>query len=110
MLLRPLPVLFACQGCPQFGDRAHEVAVVLDRQGLAEAAWLGAPGRDELQLASKARSRFPVFAIDGCARRCACEWLAAHGAKAQRLFVLAAPGDSAESIAERIGERLANGG
>ena len=110
MVLRPLPVLFACQGCPQFGDMAHEVAAVLDTQGYAEATWLGTPGRDEAQLASKARSRFPIYAIDGCARRCACQWLGARGVKVQRQFILASPGDSAQSIAERIGERLANGG
>jgi uncharacterized metal-binding protein len=83
---------------------------VLDSHGFAEATWLGEPGRDEQQLVAKARSRFPVYAIDGCARRCACQWLAARGIKVQRQFILASPGDSAESIAERIGERLANGG
>lgn len=106
MVLRPMAVLFACQGCPQFGDTAHEVATLLDQRGYAEATWLGAPGRDEEQLAGKARSRFPIFAIDGCAKRCACQWLAARGVKAQRHFILASPGDSAAAIAERIGERL----
>jgi uncharacterized metal-binding protein len=108
-MVRPMPVLFACQGCAQFGDIAHEVAALLDTGGYAEATWLGAPGRDEQQFAAKARSRFPVFAIDGCARRCACQWLGARGVKVQRQFILASPGDTAESIAERIGERLANG-
>lgn len=109
-MVRALPVLFACQGCPQFGDMAHEVAQVLDSQGFAEATWLGAPGGEEARLAAKARSRFPVYAIDGCAKRCACEWLAARGVKARRHFILASPGDSAAQIAERIGERLAGGG
>ena len=107
MVLRSMPVLFACQGCAQFGNMAYEAAVVLDRRGYVEATWLGAPGRDEQQLASKARSPFPILAIDGCAKRCACGWLAAHGAKVQRQFILASPGDSAEEIADRIAERLA---
>lgn len=105
-MVRPLPVLFACRGCPQFGDKAHKVAALLDSRGYAEAAWLGAPGSDEQQLAAKARSRFPIFAIDGCARRCAGRWLASAGVKAQRHFILASPADRAEQIAERIGERL----
>ena len=105
MVLRPLPVLFACRGCPEFGDTAHAVAGVLDAQGLAEATWLGGQAGDE-QLAAKARSRFPVFAIDGCAKRCACEWLAERGVRAQRHFILASPGESAKAIAERIAERL----
>lgn len=106
MVVHALPVLFACQGCPQFGDRAHEVAAVLDARGYAEAAWLGGATAED-QLASKARSRFPVYAVEGCAKRCACDWLARHGVKAQRLFILAAPGDSAERMAERIMERSA---
>jgi uncharacterized metal-binding protein len=103
VVVRPVPVLFACQGCPQFGDAAHEVASVLDARGFAEAAWLGGATAED-QLASKARSRFPVYAIEGCAKRCACQWLAQHGVKAQRLFILAAPGDGAEAIAARIVE------
>lgn len=89
MQLRALPVVFACHGCAQYGDRAHEVASVLDAWGLAEASWLGA-GAAEDQLASKARSRFPVFVVEGCAKRCAGQWLAKHGARVQREFVLAA--------------------
>lgn len=103
MVVRPLPVLFACQGCAQFGDLAHEVAAVLDAHGFAEAAWLGNTAAEE-QLASKARSRFPVYAVEGCAKRCAWQWLAQRGVKAQRLFILAAPGEGAEAIAARIAD------
>jgi uncharacterized metal-binding protein len=102
MVVRPLPVLFACQGCPEYGDMAHEVASVLDARGFAESSWLGGDARAEEQLASKARSRFPVYAVEGCAKRCAGQWLSRHGVKAQRQFILAAPGDTAERIAERI--------
>ena len=109
MVLRPRPVLFACQGCAEYGDMAHEVAALLDASGFAEASWLGAGRRDDL-LASKARSRFPVYAIEGCARRCAAHWLAGHGVKAQRQFILAAPGESAARIADRIVEGWSTGG
>ena len=103
MVLRPLPVLFACQGCPEYGDTAHDVASVLDAWGFAESAWLGGQAADD-QRAAKARSRFPVYAVEGCGKRCAAQWLARHGVKPQRQFILAAPGDSAEKIAERIME------
>jgi uncharacterized metal-binding protein len=96
-----VPVLFACQGCAEFGDTAHEVAAVLGAWGFAEAAWLG--GAEE-PLEAKARARFPVYAIEGCAKRCAGHWLARHGVRAKRQFILAAPGESAEAIAERIVE------
>jgi len=106
MVVRALPVVFACQGCAEFGDMAHEVASVLDARRFAEAAWLGGTTAED-HLASKARSRFPVYALEGCTKRCAAQWLARHGVKAQRLFILAAPGDSAEQMAERIIERAA---
>ena len=81
-LLRPLPVVFACRGCAEFGTRAGEAAAALDRRGLAEACAL-----DDACLA-KARSRYPVYALDGCARGCALRWLAEHGVAAHRHEVL----------------------
>jgi uncharacterized metal-binding protein len=103
MAARPaLPVMFSCKGCPEYGNMACDVAAVLQARGLAENAWLGSPDADEASLAAKARSRFPLCAIDGCAKRCALQWLASRGVKARRHFILAAPGDTAEQIAERI--------
>ena len=84
----PIPVLFACAGCPEFGNAAAEFALRLDRRGHAEAALLGSAA-DPAQLASKARSRFPVHVVDGCAKGCARRWLRAQGAKVQRHVILA---------------------
>ena len=103
MALGALPVLFACQGCAPIGDLAHEVATVLGSRGFAEAAWLGASGA-EAELAEKARRRTPLYAIEGCAKRCAGHWLRRHGVTAERQFILAAPGESAAVVAERIME------
>lgn len=97
--------MFSCRGCAEYGNMACEVAAAIERRGLCEAAWLGAPPSEEARLAAKARTRQPLFAIDGCAKRCALQWLAGHGAKARRHFILAAPGDTAEQIAERIASR-----
>jgi uncharacterized metal-binding protein len=102
-VVRPMPVLFACQGCSEFGRIAADVAAILDQRGFAESHWLGAAA-DEAQALSKARSRYPVYALDGCARRCARDWLASRGVKVQRHFILAAPGASAAEIAARIAE------
>jgi uncharacterized metal-binding protein len=89
------PVLFACQGCPEFGDLAHDVASVLAARGFAQPARL-----DD----AADRPQAPVYTIEGCAKRCAGRSLGAHGVRAQRQFILAAPGESAEKIAERIME------
>ena len=82
VFLRPLPVIYACQGCPQFGQRARDLAAELDAAGVAEAVWLGAA--DEVT----ATSRFPIFALDGCAEGCARRWLERHGVSAEVNCVL----------------------
>ena len=83
------PVLFACAGCPEFGDGAAQFALRLDRRGLVEAEVLGRPSADPARLAAKARARFPVQAVDGCAKGCARRWLREQGAKVQRHIILA---------------------
>ena len=103
IVVRPIPVLIACAGCPAGGQRARDTAAVLDRRGLAEASWLGAA--DEV-LAGKARSRFPVFAVDGCRSVCAQRWLAQHGVTPQRCYVLV---EDEAADPERIAERIAAG-
>jgi uncharacterized metal-binding protein len=106
VVLRPMPVLFACQGCPEFGQTARDVGTILDQQRLAESHWIGAPACNYWQLTSTARSRFPVYALDGCAKHCTQHWLAGHGVRAQRHFTLAADGESASELAARIAERI----
>jgi uncharacterized metal-binding protein len=91
--LRPVPVLYACRGC-EHDAFAREVAEALDRRGLGEAYVAGAE-------ASRARARFPVYAIEGCEKACTKAWLAQVGVTAQRSFVLDAS-KSAESEAGRI--------
>ena len=91
--VRVLPVLLACRGCET--DRlAREAALELDRRGLGEA---------DVAVAhpDKARSRYPVYVIEGCAEACAGRWLAAHGVQAARSFVLD-PALDAESQVESL--------
>jgi len=82
VVLKPLPVLYACQGCPEFGQRARDFAASLDREGVAEMVWLGAAR--ELTPTE----RYPVYALDGCGKKCALQWLAQHGITAERSYVL----------------------
>lgn len=80
--LRALPVVYACQGCAQFGNAAREAGAQLDRDGIAELIWLGAPG-------ARATTRFPVWALDGCAKRCARRWLELRRVPVARSYVVA---------------------
>jgi uncharacterized metal-binding protein len=85
MRVRPLPVLYACQGCDRYGQAAREPAERLERRGRAAAAWIGAPG-----LAPKAR--FPLIALDACEEACARQWLQQRGARVDGHYVLSLPG------------------
>lgn len=104
MQVRAIPVLFACDGCAEYGDLAREVAALLDERRLVEFSWCGAQARDEELLLAKARSRYPIYSIDGCAKRCVQRWLARHGVRVQRHIVLASPGESATELAERFAD------
>jgi uncharacterized metal-binding protein len=81
-ILRALPVLYPCPGCPLWGETARDAARVLDGRRIAEMSRL-----DEVGLV-KAKSRFPVFAIDGCPTACARGWLERHGVKPHRGYIL----------------------
>jgi uncharacterized metal-binding protein len=95
-------VLVACQGCPELGQAARDVALLLDRRGYAELAWLGA--RPRLAMArAKAKTRFPIVCLDACERGCARRWLADEGIAPQSCFVLSeAERHDLEGAARRI--------
>jgi uncharacterized metal-binding protein len=81
-IVRPLPVLYACQGCAQFGQLARDVGAFFDQAGALEMVWLGAERKLE------PTQRYPVFALDGCAKGCAARWLGERGIVPDDLFVL----------------------
>ena len=81
VVLRPLPVLYACAGCSEFGYSAARVAQALDARGIAEAIWLGdAPQR--------VTGRYPVFTLDACRKGCARDWVHVRGARVEKTLVL----------------------
>jgi uncharacterized metal-binding protein len=80
IVLRPIPVVFACRGCG-LDAAAQEAVAQLDRRGHGEA---GVMGRDS----AKARSRYPVYVVEGCSKRCATQWLGGYGVAPQRTFIL----------------------
>ena len=64
--LRPLPVLYACQGCAAHGQAARDVAALIEQP----------------------KARFPLMALDGCADGCARRWLAQRGITPDRHYIL----------------------
>lgn len=83
--VRAMPVVFACTGCER-DKAAQQAAADADRRGLAEACVAGSH-------AVKARARFPVYALEGCEKACATQWLAGLGARPYRTVILR-PGDT----------------
>ncbi len=83
-------VVYACSGASNLGQLANEIALRLDRLGLAELACLtevgaedgGAPGSNER----------PVLSISGCASGCCAAMLTRHGVEPVRSIVLAERG------------------
>ena len=103
IVLKPLPVLFACAGCARGGQVARDAGAELDRRGRGELAWLGG-GADSGTLAARARSRWPVVALDGCAEACARAWLAGEDVVPQSCHMLAGmqPDEAADWIAAQF--------
>lgn len=84
----PEVIVYACSGASNLGQLANEIAVRLDRLGLAELACLTEVGAGDGQTAP---SR-PVLAISGCASGCCADMLARHGIEPARTILLAERG------------------
>lgn len=97
-LARLRPVLFACTGCAEHGYLAPHAAALLDRRNLAELTPLSAQG------VAKARARFPIHTLEGCAKACARQWLERHGLGVQRCDML---GDFHAIDAGQLAEEIA---
>lgn len=86
--MRALPVVYACSGSSGAGALADQVARCLDRDGVAEMSSIAGIGAGDLQQLSRARSRFPIVAIDGCVHACARRCLERQGIRPSRSLVL----------------------
>ena len=95
-----LPILYACQGCAQFGQLARDTGQLLDSRNHAQMAWLGSARH------AQPTDRLPVMTLDACAEACARRWVEAHGMKAGRAFVVGRE-LTPEVAAERIAAELA---
>lgn len=86
----PEVIVYACAGASNLGQLANEIALRLDRLGLAELACLTEVGAEN-SVVSRADER-SVLAISGCTGGCCAEMLARHGITPARTIVLAERG------------------
>lgn len=64
-----VPVVFACSGCSNAGQLANQVALELDRRGIAEMSCLAGVGAAKATFLKKIQGR-EVWVIDGCPIEC----------------------------------------
>jgi len=82
-------IVYACSGASNLGQLANEIALRLDRLGLAELACATEVGAQDGggQLSGK-----PVLAISGCTSGCCSVMLKQHGVDVSRSVILAERG------------------
>ena len=106
--------VYACSGASNLGQLANEIAVRLDRLGLADLACATEVGADGDEKGSSK----PVLAISGCTSACCAAMLARHGIAVSRSVILAERGiakakhvlvddDSTERVFEQVLAELA---
>lgn len=78
-----LPLVYACSGCSSAAQLANELALRLDRAGVAEMSCIAGIGGDVPSLVRKARDAVaggrPLVVLDGCVLACAKACLAQRG-------------------------------
>lgn len=72
------PLVYACSGCSKVAQLANDLAVVLDREGIAEMSCIAGVGGQVKQLVRIAKSGRDILAIDGCPLNCVKRTLAYH--------------------------------
>ena len=65
-----LPLVYACSGCSSVAQLANDLALELDRSGLAEMSCISGVGGGVEPLVQLARSGRAILALDGCALAC----------------------------------------
>lgn len=72
------PLVYSCSGCSSAAQTANQVALRLDRSGIAEMSCIAGVGGDVPHLLKIAKSGRPIIGIDGCVLACVKSSLARH--------------------------------
>ena len=82
------PLVYSCSGCSSAAQLANQVALRLDRSGVAEMSCIAGVGGDVASLVKTARSGRPIIALDGCPLVCVKSSLERHGITPARHYQL----------------------
>jgi uncharacterized metal-binding protein len=96
----PLPLVYACSGCSGAAQMANDLALRLDRGGLARMSCVAGIGGDVPAILQMARSARAILVLDGCRLHCARRCLERHAISIGMHIDL-----SAEGVRKRMGEQ-----
>lgn len=83
-----IPIVYSCSGCSNIAQLANDVAVKMDRNGIAEMSCIAGVGGLVKPLVKKAQSGRKIIAIDGCPLKCAKSCLNNIGVEPDFHFIL----------------------
>ena len=86
---RKPPLVYACSGCSSAAQMANQMALWLDREGVAEMSCIAGVGGGVTGLVRTAQSGRAILALDGCVLACVSACLAQAGMVADEHVVLA---------------------
>ena len=98
-----LRLVYSCSGCSNVAQLANNLALRLDRQGLAEMSCIAGVGGHVAALVNKAKSGRRIVALDGCPLQCVSGCLAQHAIQPDIHLILSESG-----LRKRYGEDCSN--
>ena len=83
-----IPIVYSCSGCSNLAQLAHDIALNLERDGIAEMSCISGVIGNVEPIKALAKSGRPIFVIDGCSLACTKACLDACDLKAALYFDL----------------------
>ena len=82
------PIVYSCSGCSNLAQIAHDVALTMDKDGIAEMSCISGVIGNVKPIKRLAESGRKIISIDGCNLVCTKACLDACGIKADHYFDL----------------------
>jgi uncharacterized metal-binding protein len=80
------PIIYSCSGCSNLARMAHDIALTLDGDGIADMSCISGVIGKVAPIQAIAHSGRPIIAIDGCNLACTKSCLDACDLKADHYF------------------------
>lgn len=87
-MVKPRLLVYSCSGCSSAAQMANQMALWLDREGLAEMSCIAGVGGGVVGLQKIAQSGRPILALDGCRLHCVSACLQQAGVAADSHITL----------------------